>query len=86
MAFPRRKKKKKKKKKNTAAPDLVKSQWLAAIQSHRGERWPGEWGGREGPGEGGNAGLASLAGPGSLRAPGHRGVPGVRAGVLPALM
>ena len=33
-------------KKNTAAPGLVKSQWLAAIQSHRGERWPDEWGGR----------------------------------------
>lgn len=33
-------------KKNTAAPGLVKSQWLAAIQSHRGERWPDECGGR----------------------------------------
>lgn len=56
-------------KKNTAAPDLVKSQWLAAIQSHRGERWPGKWGGREGPREGGSAAVASIAQPaGVLRA------------------
>lgn len=38
-------------KKYTAAPDLVKSQRLAAIKSHHGERWPGKCGGREGRGE-----------------------------------
>lgn len=32
---------------HNAVPNLVRSQWLAAaIQSHRGERWPREVGGR----------------------------------------
>lgn len=63
------KEKERKKERNTAAPDLVKSQWLAAIPSHHGERWPGKWGGREGSGEGGSVALAgqpSPARPGAL--------------------
>lgn len=76
----------KKKKKNTAAPYLVKSQWLAAIQSHRGECWPGKWGGREEPREGGSVVLVSLAQPAGKQALCHWEVSGVGVRGLPALM
>lgn len=47
------KKEERKKKSHNAVPNLVRSQWLAAaIQSHRGERWPREVGGRGGEREG----------------------------------
>lgn len=75
-----------KKKKNTAAPDLVKSQWLAAIQSHRGECWPGKWGGREEPREGGSVVLVSLDQPAGRQALCHQEVPGVGVRGLLALM